>query len=151
MLTFRAVAVTDPAAHALLTEYFAYRASSFPVAGGYRTTFPDPAAFTEPAGVFLVAREFGENVGCGGIRALGNGRFEIKHLWVRPLARGRGLGRRILARLEKRAIALGAVELVLDTHSSLEAAGGLYRSSGYESIPAYNDNPNATDWYRKNV
>ena len=31
----------------------------------------------------------------------------------------------------------------------LEAAGELYRTSGYETIDAYNDNPNATDWYRK--
>lgn len=151
MLTFRAVAVSDPVAHALLTEYFAYRASSFPVAGGYRASFPEPATFTEPNGTFLIAREFGEELGCGGVRSLGEGRFEIKHLWVRPLARGRGLGRRLLARLESKAIALGASELVLDTNASLEAAGGLYRSSGYENIPAYNDNPNATDWYRKKL
>ena len=55
----------------------------------------------------------------------------------------------MLARLERRALALGATEFVLDTNASLEAAAGLYRSSGYDTIPAYNDNPNATDWYRK--
>jgi len=40
---------------------------------------------------------------------------------------------------------------VLDTNDSLEAAAGLYRSSGFESVPAYNDNPNATTWYRKRL
>lgn len=149
MLTFRTVSVTDASAQALLAEYFAYRASSFPTPGGYRATSPDPSSFLEPRGVFLVAREFGESLACGGVRSIGGGRFEIKHLWVRPLARGRGIGRRMLARLERRALALGATEFVLDTNASLEAAAGLYRSSGYDTIPAYNDNPNATDWYRK--
>jgi hypothetical protein len=39
--------------------------------------------------------------------------------------------------------------VVLDTNSSLLAAGGLYRTSGYQEIAAYNDNPNATNWFRK--
>lgn len=149
MVTFRKTAVTDPAAQALLAEYFAFRASTFPVTGGYRATHPVPAQYLEPDGVFLVAREFGEELGCGGIRSLGGGRFEIKHLWIRPLARGRGIGRRMLDQLERRALPLGAREIVLDTNSNLEAAGGLYRSHGYLPIEAYNDNPNATDWYRK--
>ena len=42
-------------------------------------------------------------------------------------------------------------ELVLDTNASLEAAGGLYRSSGYVDIEPYNANPNATNWYGKRV
>jgi len=147
--TYRATPVTDATAHALLTEYFAYRASTFPAGSQYRVTHPDPARFVVPDGVFLVVREFGDALGCGGIRRLENARFEVKHLWLRPLARGRGLGRALLNELEKRAKRLGATELVLDTNASLEAAGELYRTSGYEGIDAYNDNPNATDWYRK--
>ncbi|WP_426515730.1 GNAT family N-acetyltransferase [Diaminobutyricibacter sp. McL0618] len=76
-------------------------------------------------------------------------RYEIKHLWVDPAYRGLGLGRSILSELEDRARGFGATEVVLDTNFSLEAAGALYRSSGYEAIEPYNDNPNATDWYRK--
>ncbi len=38
---------------------------------------------------------------------------------------------------------------MLDTNDSLAAAGALYRSAGFERIPPYNDNPNATAWYRK--
>lgn len=141
--------MTDAAAHELLGEYFAFRAATFPIASGYRTTLPDPAAFVEPHGVFLVVAEGPDDLGCGGIRDLGGDRFEIKHLWVRPEAQGRGLGRALLAELERHAVAFGATEVVLDTNDSLEAAGGLYRSSGYESIEPYNDNPNATTWYRK--
>jgi len=149
--TFRQSPVTDDTAHALLAEYFAYRERTFPKAAGYVTTFPAPEQFEPPAGVFLVLEEDGAEVGCGGVRDLGGGRFEIKHLWLRPELQGRGLGRALLAELEARAVALGATELVLDTNASLASAGGLYRSSGYVDIPPYNDNPNATNWYGKSV
>ena len=147
--SFRATDITDATAQALLTEYFAYRAATLPTPSGYRATFPEPAQFAAPDGVFVVVHEFGEAVGCGGIRRLEGTRCELKHLWLRPLARGRGLGRALLGELERRAKGLGATELVLDTNASLEAASGLYHSHGYETVAAYNDNPNATDWYRK--
>ncbi|WP_308799883.1 GNAT family N-acetyltransferase [Agromyces silvae] len=162
MLRYREAAVTDPDAHALLTAYFDERAESFPPEqGSYRPTFPSPEQFEPPAGVFLVveASEPGSGaapLGCGGVRRIppsadGLVRFEIKHLWLRPEARGSGGGRMLLRELEGRAIAFGAQELVLDTNASLEAAGGLYRASGYTSIAPYNDNPNATNWYGKRV
>jgi ribosomal protein S18 acetylase RimI-like enzyme len=66
-------------------------------------------------------------------------------------ARGRGAGRRLLEELERRAVRYGAEDLVLDTNASLEAAGGLYRSSGFTEIEPYNANPNATHWYGKRV
>jgi GNAT superfamily N-acetyltransferase len=148
-VTFRETSVTDASAHALLAEYFAYRAQTFPNAAGYVTTFPVPEQFVRPEGVFLVVELDGADVGCGGIRSLGSGRFEVKHLWLQPGVQGRGLGRALLAELERLAVELGATELVLDTNASLEAAGGLYRSSGYVDVEPYNDNPNATNWYRK--
>ena len=151
MVSFRPTPVTDATAHALLAEYFAYREATFPSAAGYVTTFPAPAQFEHPTGVFVVVEVEGENVGCGGIRSLSSGSFEVKHLWLRPAIQGRGLGRALLAELEGRARQLGATELVLDTNASLEAAGGLYRSSGYVDIEPYNDNPNATNWYAKTL
>ena len=75
----------------------------------------------------------------------------MKHLWLAPAGRGRGEGRRLLADLERRARELGAEEIVLDTNASLEAAGGLYRSTGYTEIEPYNANPNATHWYGKRL
>ncbi|CAN5225075.1 hypothetical protein BH11ACT5_BH11ACT5_15420 [soil metagenome] len=141
--------MTDASAHALLTEYFDYRAQTFPNPAGYVTKYPQPEQFLRPEGVFVVVSLDGADVGCGGIRSLGSGRFEVKHLWLRPSVQGHGLGRVLLAELERLAVELGATELVLDTNASLEAAGGLYRSSGYVDVEPYNDNPNATDWYRK--
>ena len=95
-------------------------------------------------------------VGCGGIRriadtAAGEPRFEVKHLFLRPVVRGRGAGKLLLRELESRAAAFGAEVVVLDTNASLEAAGGLYRSSGYRDVEPFNDNPNATNWYEKRL
>ena len=151
MPTFRETPVTDAAAHALLAEYFAFREASFPSPAGYVTTFPTPSQFVAPHGVFLVVSVDGDDVGCGGIRSLGDGRFEVKHLWLQPRTQGRGFGRALLAELERRAVELGATELVLDTNASLEAAGGLYRASGYVDVEPYNDNPNANVWLGKGL
>ncbi|WP_353828923.1 GNAT family N-acetyltransferase, partial [Agromyces sp. SYSU T0242] len=95
-------------------------------------------------------------VGCGGVRRIapspdGLERYEVKHLWLAPAARGRGGGRMLLDELERRAVGFGAQELVLDTNASLAAAGRLYASRGYAAIEPYNENPNATNWYGKPV
>ncbi|GAA4376688.1 GNAT family N-acetyltransferase [Agromyces bauzanensis] len=157
-MRFRAVDVTSPEAVAELDAYFAERAAGFPAEQGvYRPTYPDSPSFTPPAGVFLLVEDDDGLIGCGGVRRIdprletGAARYEIKHLWLRPAARGRGAGRRLLEELERRATAFGAEELVLDTNASLAAAGGLYRSSGYSTIEPYNDNPNATHWYGKRL
>jgi ribosomal protein S18 acetylase RimI-like enzyme len=157
-MRFREVDVESAEAIALLHAYFAERAAGFPAEQGeYRPTYPASAQFTPPAGVFLLVEDDGEVIGCGGVRRIQRRpetyevRFEVKHLWLSPSARGRGAGRRLLHELERRAVEFGAEELVLDTNASLEAAGGLYRSSGYAEIEPYNANPNATHWYGKRV
>jgi GNAT superfamily N-acetyltransferase len=146
---------SDPSAHRLLDDYFTSRELGFTGEQGYRIVFPGDDQFVPPHGLFLVARLDDADAGCGGIRAIpspdGESWFEVKHLWVEPAARGTGLGRRILAELETAAIGFGATHAVLDTNASLEAAAGLYRSSGYTSIEPYNDNPNATNWFGKRV
>jgi ribosomal protein S18 acetylase RimI-like enzyme len=153
MPTITPVAVDAPDAHELLFEYFAMRVSTFP-GHTYTTVSPDPSVFEPPAGVFVVVRDDEEiSVGCGGIRRVDDGphgpRYEVKHLYLRPEARGQGWARLLMADLEQRAISFGASELVLDTHHTLEAAGRLYEAAGFETIDPYNDNPNATRWYGK--
>ena len=164
MPQFHPVSVEDAAALALLTEYFRSPELSFRQSHGtYHPTYPVAEQFVPPQGVFLVVLDGqagddsgGAYVGCGGIRRLETAAsepvcVEVKHLWIQPRARGRGWGRMLLAELESRAGELGAAEMLLDTNVSLATAGALYHSTGYESIPAYNDNPNATHWYRKRL
>ena len=154
-MRFEAVRADSPHAEAMLTGYFASRELGF-VGGTYRIVRPDPARFEPPAGVFLLVRDDADSVvGCGGVRRIDDAddliRYEVKHLWLREETRGRGWGRALLAELEARATAFGARILVLDTNDSLTAAGALYRSAGFASVPPYNDNVNATTWYAKTL
>jgi GNAT superfamily N-acetyltransferase len=162
MAVFRESGVAEDAALALLTEYFSARAESFPNGpDAYQRVFPATADFEPPQGVFLIIE--GEDlagdaadVGCGGIRAVspaadGSIRYEVKHLYVQPHARGTGAGAHLLAELERRAAEFGAAEVVLDTNASQATAARLYERRGYEQIEPYNDNPNATNWYRKRL
>ena len=156
MVTWRTALPSDEPAQALLEQYFTARAHGFAAGpSAYRRTPPRDSEFTPPAGVFVLVE--GENlagepadVGCGGVRRIGDGphgtRFEIKHLWVQPHARRLGFGRALVDELTRHARKLGAAELVLDTNASLEAAGALYRSLGFDPIEPYNENPNATTW-----
>ena len=154
---YREVAVTDPGVRVLLREYFSMRVHGFPPdQGDYTVNLPAPDAFRPPDGVLLVAAQGGSDVGCGGIRRIppapdGHTRWEVKHLFLRETVRGRGLGRAFLAELERRARLAGAEELVLDTNSSLAAAGHLYTRTGFAAIEPYNDNPNADRWYGKTL
>ncbi|CAG7845365.1 hypothetical protein USB125703_01627 [Pseudoclavibacter triregionum] len=161
MLEMRRVRTDSPEALALLDEYFGERAAGRPAdAGPYVRKDPDPSRFVPPEGVFVVAVEEGVPIACGGVRVepavedheLGGSRWlEVKHLFVRPDARGRGLSRALMLALEDAARELGADRLVLDTHTSQEAASGLYRALGYEEVAPYNDNGNANLWFARRL
>ena len=72
-------------------------------------------------------------------------------MYVVPEARGRGLGARLLQRLEDEARRLGYRRLRLDTGAALTPAQGLYRRAGYHEIPDYNGNKAASFWFEKRL
>lgn len=124
-----------------------------------RTDDWDPAAAARiaseelmpPDGAFLVAYLHGNAVGCGAVRRLSPELAELKRLYVDPAARGSGLGDRLMGAMEDAARAAGYRTVRLDTDPALEEAQGLFRRRGWRRIPAYNDNPNATAWYEKDL
>ncbi|MGW1182606.1 GNAT family N-acetyltransferase [Streptomyces drozdowiczii] len=70
-------------------------------------------------------------------------RAEVAKLMVRPSARGRGLGRELLAAVERAAAEEGVTLLVLDTESG-SPAERLYRAAGWTecgSVPDYATDP----------
>ncbi|MFB4315119.1 GNAT family N-acetyltransferase [Actinomadura sp. 21ATH] len=95
--------------------------------------------FAPPAGLFLIAYVNGLACACGGIRTYEPGVAEIKKMYVAPDFRGHGLGRLILAALERAGQANGAVRFVLETGSRNTEALSLYAHAGYQPIPAYRD------------
>jgi ribosomal protein S18 acetylase RimI-like enzyme len=89
----------------------------------------------------------------GGVDASGavDVRFEVKHVFVAPAGRGAGVATAVMDLLERAGADLGATSIVLDTNDSLVAAGAMYRGRGYQRVEPFNDNPNATAWYRRAV
>ncbi len=104
--------------------------------GDQDATPVDPAEFSPPRGVFLLAYLGGEPVACGGWRAHG-GDAELKRMYVAPEARGRGVARAILCALEESAAAAGFGRVILETGSRQPEAAALYESSGYTPVPGY--------------
>ena len=94
---------------------------------------------TEGRGIFLVVYRAGMPVGCGALRLLDVETAELKRMYVRPIARGSGLGRRLLAALEAQARALGARRLVLETGIRQTAALAFYRTMGFQPIPLFGE------------
>ena len=64
---------------------------------------------------------------------------EVKRMWVRPAARGASIGTAVLAELERRAIALGATRLALETADHLEAAVAIYERAGFTRCPCWGE------------
>jgi DNA-binding MarR family transcriptional regulator/predicted N-acetyltransferase YhbS len=115
---------------------------------GVDTSMPGMPA---PETLFLVAYSDGNPVGCGALVVEDATIGELKRVWVAPSARGRGLARKLLHRLEDLARERGLTFLHLDTNRALTEAQALYRSQGYEEIAAYNDNPYADHWFGKRL
>jgi len=141
-----------PDARHCLESYFGELEERF--ATGFdpaRSLLPDAGELRPPRGLFLVARLRGEPVGCAGLKLPPGAPAEIKRMWVAPRARRLGLGRRFLAELEARAAAHGHRTLRLDTNKTLAPAIGLYRSSGFAEVPAFNDEPYAHHWFEKQI
>jgi GNAT superfamily N-acetyltransferase len=112
--------------------------------GGPDDTPIDPADFAPPRGRFVIGYLDNEPVASGGFRCHDDDEVEIKRMYVAPQVRGRGLARLVLAALEDRARALGAIRVVLETGEVQPEAIGLYESSGYQRIDGfgfYKDEP----------
>ena len=149
------IAPADPAhphARHCMAEYFAELGRRFEPGLDPATSIPtEPEDLRPPAGLLLMARLRGEPVGCGALRFYEPERPDIKRLWVDPRVRGLGLGRRLVAELEARALSGGARAVRLDTNRSLTEAIAMYRAAGYVEVEPFNDEPVAHHWFEKRL
>jgi putative acetyltransferase len=97
--------------------------------------------YAPPSGCLIIARRGDRPIGCGAIRRLSGDACEMKRLYLRPQARGTGLGRMLAERLVHRAKALGYARMYLDTLVDMHLARGLYRALGFRETAPYYDNP----------
>lgn len=151
-LTFDPVDPTGAEATAAMASYFSELDVRFP--SGFDSADalgPSAAAMSGATGIFLVARADGEVAACGGVQRHTSGTGEIKRMWVAPPWRGAGVGRRMLAELERSAAELGYRHVVLDTNATLTEAIAMYEAAGYTPTDRYNDNPYAERWFTKRL
>ena len=108
-----------------------------------------PADLEPPNGVLLLAQIDGDAAGLGGVRHLDTEIAEVKSMYVAPAHRGGGLGRTIIAALERIARERGCRAARLDTSRYLTPAVALYRAAGYREVADYNGNPKADLWFER--
>jgi len=84
----------------------------------------------EPHVRFFIARLDGLAVGCGGV-AVFDDYAEVKRMYTRPMARGRGVAKALLCRMEDEARGAGISVLRLETGTRQHEAIGLYQRMGF--------------------
>ena len=93
-------------------------------------------AIFQPHIRFFLARLNGTAIGCGGV-ALFADFAEVKRMYVREVARGRGAAQALLRRLEAEARGAGLLLLRLETGDQQKAAIRLYERAGFIRCAAF--------------
>ena len=86
--------------------------------------------------LWLARAEDGAAVGCVALRVLDPDQVEVKHLFVLPEARRRGVAAALMDAFEAEASRRGAA-IVLETGTEQPEAIGLYRGRGYANREPY--------------
>jgi len=101
-----------------------------------------PGVYGPPKGELLLAKRGDHVLGCIALKPLEPPRTaEIKRLFVRPQARGKGVGKALIEAILKTARQLGYGEIKLDTLPEMEGAIALYKANGFVPIPPYGSHP----------
>jgi len=105
-----------------------------------------PGYYAPPQGRLLLAGRETSPLGCVALRPLPGSApadvaGEIKRLYVRPEARGTGLGAALARAVIAEARAIGYRELKLDTLEGMGDARRLYAKLGFRECDRYYDNP----------
>lgn len=123
-----------PGVRALIADLDRYLADLYPPESNHGLS---PAELEEPTVRFVVAaRQDDTPVGCGAVR-LNDDFAEIKRMYVVPGARKAGIGRALLAHLEKLAVTSGRSRIRLETGIAQTEALALYEHAGYVRIDPF--------------
>jgi len=147
MSPFRIVAVRNAediaAAASLFREYADWLGIDLSFQGFEAELASLPGKYAPPTGELMLAcASVGGALGCVAVRPLdGLTICEMKRLYVRPAARGLGIGAALVGAIITSAEELGYAEMRLDTLPTMPEAFALYERFGFLQIPAYYHNP----------
>ena len=130
----RPVSYADPLAQELIGRVQQEYVQRY---GGPDGAAVSPEEFEPPHGLFLVAEVDGVPAGCGAWRSLGDGRAEVKRVYVEPPFRRRGLAQVVVDAIEADAGRAGVRSLVLNTGHRQPEALALYAALGYTPVPGF--------------
>ena len=82
-------------------------------------------------------------LGTGALRTVSPGVGEMKHLFVRPEARGMGLGRALVEARIADARAMGLTSLLADTFAANSEMHALYDKLGFERVAPFDEGSTA--------
>jgi putative acetyltransferase len=135
------IAADDPARPDVLALLAAH------LAFAHRHSPPEDVHALDVAGLavdgvaFFSAREGGALLGVGALREVDAEHVELKSMHTAEAARGRGVGRAMLAYLLEQARSRGYRRISLETGTmeAFEPARALYRSVGFVDCPPFGD------------
>ena len=136
---------------ALQEAFFADIAERYPAWVPASSQSVLPSDLAPPNGVWLVAYLGRRAVGSGGLQRLDADTAEIRRLFLDESARGRGVGRRLLAELESHARLLGYQRIRLTTGDGQPEALRVFQGANYQEIPPFTDGAFTRHWMEKSL
>lgn len=97
-----------------------------------------PGPYARPTGVVVLGFVNREPAACVAMRPLSASTCELKRLYVRPEARGTGLGLGLVRRVLREAREMGYATIKLDTLPTMTQAIKLYEKMGFVRTRPYN-------------
>ena len=129
-------------ARALFREYEAWLGMSLCFQGFEEEMANLPGKYAPPGGRLYVAYNGGKPFGCIALRGIEPSICEMKRLYLRDAARGKGVGVRLIEQVIADAREIGYEKMRLDTYPpKMGKAVSLYEAHGFYEIPAYYHNP----------
>ena len=90
-----------------------------------------PASYTAGGGAFFVAVDGDVLIGTAGVAPVAPGVFELRKMYLRPEARGKGTGQQLFDACLAHVRTQGGHRMVLDTTEQMTAAIAFYERNGF--------------------
>jgi putative acetyltransferase len=123
----------EPPVQDLIAELDAFNSGLYPAESNH---FDSPETLAATRGIFIVVEEGDRLVGCGAAKHCGEW-AELKRMYLKPEARGRGIAGMMLDKLLDWARTEGVGVVRLETGHASEGALRLYRRAGFREIPPF--------------